>query len=313
MDTSNFSIQTRSRGIIQDDRADPSSSTPNAYQTDHRRHDGQFVKPTTPEQLEEIVLTRIAAVAPAARSRSSVNFFDTSHGSDDLNVPREDQQFHRQVMPKEVPLTAYRNTTLVSCDILKANKLTEYGHDNLKRKELILKVLRTEDLLTMVTKKGNVQNAPSLTPLDILQGKCSQTIMKITSLVLMTSPCTHMTSPDYMWPSTLQHPKVCNSYSQKPRHLAIEYCFGNWYWQRYSGRHIRILRMQQTSWDDGALTLASTFSMTYIILCCLSRANETSKSILPESILDTIYEEISKDPREELIMISTFFLGITNH
>ena len=56
-------------------------------------------------------------------------------------------------MPKEVPLTAYRNTTLVSCDILKANKLTEYSHDNLKRKELILKVLRTEDLLTMVTKK----------------------------------------------------------------------------------------------------------------------------------------------------------------
>ena len=153
MDTSNFCIQTRSRGIIQDDRADPSSSTPNAYQTDHRRHDGQFVKPTTPEQLEEIVLTRIAAVAPAARSRSPVNFFDTSHGSDDLNVPREDQQFHRQVMPKEVPLTAYRNTTLVSCDILKANKLTEYGHDNLKRKELILKVLRTEDLLTTVTKK----------------------------------------------------------------------------------------------------------------------------------------------------------------
>ena len=100
--------------------------------------------PTTPEQLEEIVLARIAAVATAARSRSPVNFFDASQGSDDLNVPREDQQFSRQAMPKEVPLTAYRNTTSVSCDILKANKLPENGHDNFKRKELILKVLRTE-------------------------------------------------------------------------------------------------------------------------------------------------------------------------
>ena len=53
-------------------------------------------------------------------------------------------------MPKEVPLASYRNTTSVSCDILKANELTENGHDNYKRKELILKVLQTEDLLTML-------------------------------------------------------------------------------------------------------------------------------------------------------------------
>ena len=41
----------------------------------------------------------------------------------------------------------------MSCDLLKANKLTENGHDNYKRKELILKVLQTEDLLTMFNKK----------------------------------------------------------------------------------------------------------------------------------------------------------------
>ena len=105
--------------------------------------------PTTLEQLEEIVLARIAAAATAARSRSPVNFVDASQG----NVPREDQQFPRQVMQKEVPLTAYRNTTSVSCDILKANKLTENGHHDFKRKELILKMLRMEDLFTMVTKK----------------------------------------------------------------------------------------------------------------------------------------------------------------
>ena len=114
MDTSSFSIQTRSRGIIQDDPADSSFSTPNASQRDHSRHDGQFVMPTTPKQLEEIVLVRIAAITTAARSRSPLNFFDASQGSDDLNVPREDQQFPRQAMPKEVPLTSYMNTTTSS-------------------------------------------------------------------------------------------------------------------------------------------------------------------------------------------------------
>ena len=122
MDTSNFFIHTRSRGIIQDDPADSSSSTPNASQTDHRRHDGHFVMPTTPKQLEELVLARIAAVTTAAaRSRSPINFFDASQGNEE-NVKGEDQRFHRQAMPKEVPLTSYRNTTSVSCESEQANR-----------------------------------------------------------------------------------------------------------------------------------------------------------------------------------------------
>ena len=165
MDTSSFSIQTRSRRMIQDDPAETSSLMTNASQTDHCRHGGQFVMPMTPERLEEMVFPHIAAVATAARSRSPVNFFDASQGSDDLNVPGEDQQFPRQAMPNEVPLTAHRNASSVSCDILKANKLTENGHDNFKRKELILKVLSTRWL----QRKENVH----LTLLDILQGRCS--------------------------------------------------------------------------------------------------------------------------------------------
>ena len=42
--------------------------------------------------------------------------------------------------------------SIETCDMLKANKLTENGHDIFKRKEMILKVLQTEDLLTMVNK-----------------------------------------------------------------------------------------------------------------------------------------------------------------
>ena len=48
-----------------------------------------------------------------ARSRSPTNFFDASQSIEE-NVHRDDHIFHRQVIPKEVPLTSCRNTTSVS-------------------------------------------------------------------------------------------------------------------------------------------------------------------------------------------------------
>ena len=93
--------------------------------------------------MEEIILARIAvATTAAARSRSPTNFFDASQSIEEGST--NDSTFNRQ-MPKEVPISFHRNTTTISCDMLKANKLSENGNDNFKRKELILKVLQTED------------------------------------------------------------------------------------------------------------------------------------------------------------------------
>ena len=116
---------------MQGDPADLSSSTPSSFQNDHRRQDGQYV---LPEQMGEIILALIAQVTSAsARSRSPTSFFDARQNiGEDFN--RDDTTFHRQSTPKEVPLASYRNSTSVSCDLLKANKLTENGHDNYKRK-----------------------------------------------------------------------------------------------------------------------------------------------------------------------------------
>ena len=151
MEPPSFSIQTRSRGLLQDDPADSSQSTPSLSQTAHHRQDGQYVLPTTPEQMEEIILARIAQVtSESARSRSPASFYDARQNfGEDLN--RDVNSFHRQSTPKEVPHSLYRNTSTISCNMLKANKLSENGHDNYKRKEMILKVLQTEDLLTMIT------------------------------------------------------------------------------------------------------------------------------------------------------------------
>ena len=96
MEPPNFSIQTRSRGLFQDDSADSSQSTPSLSQTTHHRQDGQYVLPTTPEQMEEIILARIARVtSESARSRSPTSFYDARQNlGDDLN---------RDVNPKGSP------------------------------------------------------------------------------------------------------------------------------------------------------------------------------------------------------------------
>ena len=140
MEPANFSIHTRSRGLVLDGPTDSSTTTPTA---------SHYVLPTTPEQMEEIILARIAiATTAAGRSRSPTNFYDASQSMEESNT--NNSALNRQ-MPKEVPNSLYRNTTTVSCDMLKANKLSENGHDNYKRKEIILKVLQTEDLLTKIT------------------------------------------------------------------------------------------------------------------------------------------------------------------
>ena len=114
MEPANFSIHTRSRELILDGPTDTSTSTPTA---------SHYVLPTTPEQMEEIILARIAiATTAAARSWSPTNFFDASQSIEEGSF--NNSTFNRQ-MPKEVPNSLYRNTTTVSCDMLKANKLSE--------------------------------------------------------------------------------------------------------------------------------------------------------------------------------------------
>ena len=70
MEPANFPIHTRSRGLVLDGPSHSSSSTTIA---------SQYVLSTTPEEMEEMILARIAvATTAAARSRSPTNFFDAS-------------------------------------------------------------------------------------------------------------------------------------------------------------------------------------------------------------------------------------------
>ena len=121
---SSHPITTRSSGASAPNVGD-STSTPSTSHSSDPRPDGQFVMPQTPEQLEELFLRRLVAITSAAQSvRTPARYFasqsSSSYDSDYGDLPRPANL-------QEVPTTSYRNTTSVSCDTLKASWLTVNG------------------------------------------------------------------------------------------------------------------------------------------------------------------------------------------
>ena len=144
-------INTRGRSLaeaIRDEPSDASNSTPSTSSNANHRHDSSIIMPSTPEELEIMFFERIAAMTLAAAitperisPATSSGFGIATSGAPPI-LPR--------TMPQEVPHTAFKTTSSTSCDTPKSNKLTEGGHDNKKRKEMILSALESEDLLTML-------------------------------------------------------------------------------------------------------------------------------------------------------------------
>ena len=144
---SSHPITTRS-GASVPNVGDP-ASTPSASHSSNLQLDGQFVMPQG-EQLEELFSRRLAVITSAAQpSLTPSRLYDP-------NGLNSQSQYGSQSQPaklQEVSQTSYRNATSVPCDTLKANRLTKHGNDNAKRRDMILKVLKIEDLLTLVNGK----------------------------------------------------------------------------------------------------------------------------------------------------------------
>ena len=131
---SSHPITTRSSRASAPNVGDP-TSTPLPSQSSDPRPDGQFVMRETPEQLEELFSRRLAAIASAAQPvRTPARYFasqsSSSYDSDYGDLPRPANL-------QEVPTTSYRNTASVSCDTLKASRLTENENENSQRKDLV--------------------------------------------------------------------------------------------------------------------------------------------------------------------------------
>ena len=112
--------------------------------------------PTTPAQLREMIAS---AVATALTNQQPVNrdlFNATVSGlSINASIGTENENLGGFIMRptiQEVPANLYRQTTSITNEALKRSRLSDTNTDNTKRKAAILIILKSEDLLTLITK-----------------------------------------------------------------------------------------------------------------------------------------------------------------
>ena len=232
-------INTRSRslaGAIRDEPSDTSNSAPSASSNANHRHDSSIIMPSTPEELGIMFSERIAAmtltasITPERISPPTSSGFGITTSSAPLILPR--------TMPQEVPHTAFKTTSSISCDTLKLNKLTEGSHDNKKRKEIILSVLKSEDLLTMLSGQRtlpirSIGNENGYSPSSTIQPNGKDTIICADDKFLYSHDFNKFNIKtlrewhDYTLPCQLRFRKVYNNtYFQWQRTTKMGYYYG---------------------------------------------------------------------------------------
>ena len=111
--------------------------------------------PTTPAQLTEMTAL---AVATALTNQQPVNrdlFNSTNSGSiSNASIEPEIENIGGHMIRPiihEVPANLYRQTSFITNETLKRSRLSDINTDNTKRKAAILIILKSEDLLTLIT------------------------------------------------------------------------------------------------------------------------------------------------------------------
>ena len=112
--------------------------------------------PTTPAQLTEMIAS---ALATALTNQQPVNrdlFNTATSGSiSNASIGPEIENLGGHIIRSiihEVPLNLYRQTSSITNEGLKRSRLSDTNTDNTKRKAAILIILKSEDLLTLITK-----------------------------------------------------------------------------------------------------------------------------------------------------------------
>ena len=112
--------------------------------------------PTTPAQLTEMIAS---AVATALTNQQPVNrdLFNSANSGSNSNASiglKTDNIGGHIIRPviHEVPVNLYRRTSSITNEALKGSRLSDSNTDNTKRKAAILIILKSEDLLTLITK-----------------------------------------------------------------------------------------------------------------------------------------------------------------
>ena len=193
-------------------------------------------------------------------------------------------------------------------DTLKANRLTENGNDNAKRRDIILKVLKTEDLSTLVNGKrikpyATPENPSGYTPRSITYDSGEELILSADDVYLYN----HDTARLYM--------AINVAIAEKLQFLFPESTLigdGIQLWKSILGKLFGTTYKDMLEASDKLRKWTIDPSKhlqsdIHNLLILVQRVNEISNNSFPdESILAIIHEAISKDPREELRMIATY-------
>ena len=112
--------------------------------------------PTTPAQLTEMIAS---AVATALTNQQPVNrdlFNTAARGSiSNASIWTQNENLEGHIFRptiNEVPANLYRQASSITNEALKRSRLSDTNTDNNKRKAAILIILKSEDLLTLITK-----------------------------------------------------------------------------------------------------------------------------------------------------------------
>ena len=129
--------------------------------------------PTTPAQLTEMIAS---AVATALTNQQPVNrdLFNSANGGSISNAsigPEIEGIGNHIIRPiiHEVPENLYGQTSSIANEALKRSRLSDTNTNSTKRKAEILIILKSEDLLTLITK---VRSKPIKNPNEYSPRQC---------------------------------------------------------------------------------------------------------------------------------------------
>ena len=209
------------------------------------------------------------------------------------------------VIVRDIAKSEYRSTTSMSCDLLKLHKLIENGGDNKKRKEMILTILRGEDLLSMFngTRSKPIATSANSTGYTgrkiVLEKSGGEVIMSADDVIYYNSRRLYIAitialseNLQYMFPIATATKNGILLWD-----LSIQHLFGSTYddiWEASNRlRRWHIDPSKNLKYDS------------HILSQLIERVNETSQHDIAESqILAIINKEILKDPREGLRIIA---------
>ena len=138
--------------------------------------------PTTPAQLTKMIAS---AVVTALTNQQPVNrdLFNAAASESSINasIGTENENLGGLIIRptiNEVPANLYRQTSSITNKALKRSRLLDTNTDNTKRKTAILIILKSEDLLTIITKVRSKPIETSLNPNGYSPRKCITRVKK---------------------------------------------------------------------------------------------------------------------------------------